>query len=87
MAQIGAVFLTPFLIATIIAPTAMFYFFLGSASWSIPLEDIPLSASIMVWSLTAVFWGCTIFFWYMVYEGRKAHKDIHAEQGAHDSVL
>jgi hypothetical protein len=35
----------------------------------------------MVWSMIAVVCGCSVFFWFMVYDGRKARRDIHVEQG------
>jgi len=86
----GSVFLTPFLIATITVPDAVFYLVwvgTGGGEWVYPIEDISPLVSFMVWGTIAVICVSSVFFLYMAFSGWRTRREIRLEQDAESPVL
>ena len=79
--------MTPVLIATILAPGAVFNLFLvGNGGGLVPYERIPPVGFLFIWGEIAAACGLSVYSCGEVYSGWRSRKEIRVEQDANDRV-
>ncbi len=86
-----AIFLTPFLIGTILAPDAMFHFFVEGQGVTIPPGGLPLLLLVMGWGEILTACLVSLFCWHEAQKGwrvRQESRDWHCiiEDGSGGSI-
>jgi hypothetical protein len=76
--------LTPILIGTILAPDAMFYFFVAGQGGTIPSGGLPLPLLALIWGEIAAACLSSLFLWYEAHVGWRVRQETREWRQMHE---